>query len=259
MSRHLPVGLPGNPENRYQSSRHRQKTDAFMAIRTQDINGPGLHGYLAQPDGARGGVLLLPTIFAVDAFARAYAQALAEAGLTAAVWDPYSGLPLMTDVEVCRARAYTLSDIAVAGMLTSWVDHMLGHLRLNAIGVLGFCLGGRYAILHAAQDKRIKVCAAAYPSIQHPRRPNQEQDALALAAAIDCPVHLVEPGHDHVSSKETYCKLKKVLNDRRAPTIVQYHPAAEHGFMHRKEPQANRTAAALASPQVIAFLKACLT
>jgi hypothetical protein len=45
-----------------------------MAIKTEDINRAGLHGYLAQPaGGGDGGVLLLPTIFAVNQFARAFA------------------------------------------------------------------------------------------------------------------------------------------------------------------------------------------
>jgi hypothetical protein len=39
---------------------------------------------------------------------------------------------------------------------------------------------------------------------------------------------------------------------------VQLHPEAEHGFMHREKPEENRVAAAIASPQVVAFLGACL-
>jgi carboxymethylenebutenolidase len=124
--------------------------------------------------------------------------------------------------------------------------------------VLGFCLGGRYVLMTAARDTRIKACAAAYPSIESPRLPNQEQDAVALAADIRCPVHIVQPGHDHVASVETYAALKETLNKRAAPTIWQYYPDAEHGFMHRKEPVANPAATVIASPQLVAFLKACL-
>jgi carboxymethylenebutenolidase len=229
-----------------------------MAITARDIDQGGLHGYLAQPADARAGVLLLPAIFGVDAFTRAYATTLAENGLAAAAWDPYSGLPPVADAEEGRKRAHALTDGVVVALLTRWVDHMLDDLHLDAVGVLGFCLGGRYALVHAAQDKRIKACAAAYPTIQHPPLPNQTQDALALAARIACPVQLLQPGHDHVTSPRIYAELRRILYERAAPTTVQYHPAAEHGFMHRPEPEANRTAAALASPQVIAFLKACL-
>ena len=109
-----------------------------------------------------------------------------------------------------------------------------------------------------AAVERIKACMAAYPSIENPMRPNQTHDAVKLSADIACPVHVCQPGIDHVAVPETYRALRDALLGRRAPTIVQYYPEAEHGFMHRKEPAANPAATAIASPQVVAFLVACL-
>ena len=58
-----------------------------MSPRSQDIKQPGLAGFLAQPDApTHGGVVILPTIFGVNAFVRGYAETLARAGLAAAVW-----------------------------------------------------------------------------------------------------------------------------------------------------------------------------
>ena len=230
-----------------------------MAIKTEKFSGPHLFGYVARPeDGARGGVLVLPTIYGVNEFARGYADMLANAGLVAAVWDINSGLPLVTEYQECIKRARTLTDRSVASMLTRWIDTMLADMKVSSIGVVGFCIGGRFALLTAAEDKRVRACAMAYPSIESPRLANQEQDALGLAAEIACPVHLVQPGHDHVSSVETYTTLKQALHQRTAATIVQVHPEAEHGFMHRDKPEANKTATAIAAPQLTAFLKACL-
>ena len=58
---------------------------------------------------------------------------------------------------------------------------------------------------------------------------------------------------------ETYAALRETLQKRAAPTVWQYYPDAEHGFMHRKEPAANPAASVIASPQLVAFLKACLS
>ena len=230
-----------------------------MSPRSQDIKQPGLAGFLAQPDApTNGGVVILPTIFGVNGFVRGYAETLARAGLAAAVWDLYEGLPLTTDYEESKSRARKLSDAGMQAAVKKWLDYMLDDLKLTSVGVLGFCLGGRYVLMTAARDTRIKACAAAYPSIESPRLPNQEQDAVALAADIRCPVHIVQPGHDHVASVETYAALKEALHKRAAPIIWQYYPDAEHGFMHRKEPAANPAATVLASPQLVAFLKACL-
>ena len=152
--------------------------------------------------------------------------------------------------------ARKLDDRIIDDIEARWLDYL--QRGGAALGIIGFCLGGRCALIRAAQDRRIKACAAAYPSIDNPMRPNQSQDALKLAASIACPVHVCQPGIDHVATPETYRTLKGALLGRTAPTVIQYFPEAEHGFMHRKEPAANPAATAIASPQVVAFLAACL-
>lgn len=230
-----------------------------MSPRSQDIKQAGLVGFLAQPDApTKGGVVILPTIYGVNAFVRGYAETLARAGLAAAAWDMHDGLPLITDYEESKQRARRHSDAGAQAAIRKWTDYLTDELRLTSVGVIGFCIGGRFSLLTAAQDDRIKACGAAYPSIENPRLPNQEQDAIALAVQIRCPVHVLQPGHDHVASVETYAALKETLLKRTAPTMWQYYPEAEHGFMHRKEPATNPAATVIASPQFIAFLQACL-
>jgi carboxymethylenebutenolidase len=230
-----------------------------MSIKTQDIARDGLFGYLAQPE-ARGkaGVLIVPTIFGVNGFVRGYADGLARVGVTTAVCDLYSGLPLVTGYEESLARARKLDDELIETIIGQWLDHLQHEVALTSLGIIGFCLGGRIALLRASHDRRIKACAAVYPSIENPMLPNQSQDVLKLAANIRCPVHVCQPGIDHVASPETYRLLRDALLGRSAATVIQYYPEAEHGFMHRKEPAANPAATAIASPQVVAFLTACL-
>lgn len=230
-----------------------------MSIECRMHSGPELFGYVATPKaGARGGVLVLPTIFGVNEFARSYAEALANAGLAAAVWDINSGLPLSTDYQECIRRARTLTDEGVLSMIGGWRGVLKEHCGAGAVGVIGFCIGGRFALLHASQDRSIAACAIAYPSIENPRLPNQAMDALALAANVACPVHMVRPGNDHVTSPETYEALTRALVSRRESTTIQTYPEAVHGFMHRPTPEANVAATKLASPQLIAFLRTCL-
>ena len=160
-----------------------------------------------------------------------------------------------------KRRAWASTKCKPAPLSTWWSQ---GHEELVSITAsrlndAGFCIGGRFALLLCAKDRRIKACAAAYPSIESPRLANQELDAVALSAQIECPVHILQPGKDHVSSPETYTTLNATLLKRGAPTTVQYYPVAEHGFMHRKEPDVNPKATALAGPQMLAFLKACLS
>src|SRR3954452_13805218 len=103
-----------------------------MTMKSSSLSGPRLFGYVAEPDtAARGGVLILPTIFGVNEFARGYADTLANAGMTAAVWDINSGLPLTTNYSECLKRARTPTDQSVSGMVTPWLDTMLSDYGLT--------------------------------------------------------------------------------------------------------------------------------
>ncbi len=228
-------------------------------IRTEAINSGRVNGHIAHAARPRGGVLVLPTITAVDAPMRERAQLLAEAGFTALVWDPYPGETPPSDLAGAQARATKLDDGAVDAM-SDCVSHLLDKLKLPAVAVLGFCLGGRYAVLLAARDRRLFACVPFYPSIRIPKGPNQTLDAVALAADIACPVHIVHAGDDKVFVQAAFVQVREALERRSAATVVQVHPGAAHSFM-RPDLQAvpaNASASRLSWPSAMAFLGACL-
>jgi carboxymethylenebutenolidase len=229
-------------------------------IGTEEIAQGRVQGYIAHAERPRGGVLILPTITAIDGPMKERARILAEAGFTAMVWNPYPGEAPPADVNSAYPRAAKLND----GSLDSMVDcvsHLLGKLALGSVAVMGFCLGGRYAVLLAAKDKRLATCVAYYPSIREPMSPNQTLDAIALAAGIACPVHLIHGTADQVFVQPVFEQLRAVLEKRNVATLVQVHPGAVHSFMRpdlHKEP-ANAAAARLSWPPVLAHLEQCLT
>src|SRR5258708_32470603 len=152
MPRSATGSRPNNP-----SQEHRT-----MSIKPQDVAGDGLYGYLAQPEAAgKGAVLIVPTIFGVNAFARGFAETLAHAGLTAAVCDLYSGQPLPANYDAALAQARKLNDQIIDDIETRWLDHL--QRGGAALGIIGFCLGGRWGLIRAAQDRRVKEFAPAFP------------------------------------------------------------------------------------------------
>src|SRR5262249_35511370 len=103
-----------------------------------------------------------------------YAKGCAEGGHKAerANWRVARSIFVAEDDKVAhyeesKARARTLSDGGMHAKVKKWIDYMVSDLALTSVGVLGFCLGGRYVLMAAAQDKRVKACAAAYPSIEN--------------------------------------------------------------------------------------------
>lgn len=228
-------------------------------IRTERIDSGRVHGHVAHAERPRGGILLLPTVTGIDAFMRERAQMLAEAGFTAMVWDPYPDETPPPDLPSAQARALKLGDDVVDDM-TDCVGFMLERLKLPALAVLGFCLGGRYAVLLAARDRRLAACVPYYPSIRLPMPPNQTLDAIALAAEISCPVHMIHAGADRVFGPAAFVQTREALERRAAATVVQVHPGAAHSFM-RAEVQSvpeNASATRLSWPPALAFLETCL-
>ena len=229
----------------------------MMPIWTETITRGERAGYLARPADAQAGVLLLPSVHGVDQYAKAYAHALAEAGLATAIWEPFPGQPPAESREQRATRLATLTDATSLREMTWWLDLMASELALSKIGTAGFCLGGRYGLLLSAHDKRIAACVSYYPTIETPPLPGQDEDVVALATSIPCPVHAIRAGKDHLTSEDVFQRLQANLQSRMAPTIVQHYPAGDHGFMQRTG-ATNEAAIHLSTPQTIAFLRAVL-
>jgi carboxymethylenebutenolidase len=175
------------------------------------------------------------------------------------VWDPYPGETPPTELAPAQARAAKLDDSEIDSMVDC-VSHLLYKLRLPLVATLGFCLGGRYALLLAALDHRLAACVSYYPSIRIPMGANQSLDAVAMAADIQCPVQLIHAGADRVFVPEAFAKVREALEPREAATVVQVHPGAAHSFMRPdlQSVPANALATRLSWPQALAFLETCL-
>jgi carboxymethylenebutenolidase len=228
-----------------------------MTIRNETITRGERVAYLVRPAGAQAGVLLLPSVHGIDQYGKAYAQALAEASLATVIWEPFPGWPPAESREQRAARLSTLTDATSLREMTWWLAMMIGELSLTKVGTAGFCLGGRYGLLLCARDPRIAACVSYYPTIETPPLPGQDEDVVALARSIPCPVHMIRAGKDHLTSDDVFKRLQASLQSRTAATIVQHYPDGDHSFMQRTG-AANEAAIHLSTPQTIAFLKAAL-
>lgn len=228
---------------------------AVMPIQETELHLDDLRAIAFQPEGgSKGGVLLLPTNAGTDSHNRNSSRQLAEAGLTAVLWDPYPGRGLPPPDERSKWSGATDDDWAFQGQ-TRWLTYMAEDLGVERAGCLGFCMGGRMSLLLAARDHRVAALVSYYPTIRRPLPPTQKYDALALAPEIRCPVTVVCPGQDHITTQEVYADLRKALSERSEPTMAQIYPDAGHGFVQAGKPEA---AIKMSWPQSVAFLTANL-
>ncbi|GAB3156044.1 dienelactone hydrolase family protein [Amycolatopsis stemonae] len=233
---------------------------ADMSIETSTIRVGELSAYLARPaGGSERGMLLLPMITGIGEQVRAWADELAGRGITALTWDVFHGASTdNTSREDLGAKLGDLRDEAALAEQTALLDHLFGDLGCTSAGVVGWCLGGRFALLLAARDQRLSGVVAYHPTIRVPAPPNHDLDAVALSTDITAPVLVAYPEADAVVSHETFARLQTALQSRpRGATFTQHFPGAEHGFSDasRHGTEVNAEAFKLSWPQTLAFVE----
>ncbi|NKR30797.1 dienelactone hydrolase [Rhodococcus hoagii] len=222
-----------------------------------------LTAYLAQPEGGSDTVmLLLPMINGIDAQVREYADDVAVSGVTALVWDPWHG-PSLDDTA--KERLFELmgelDDEACLAEMGALLDYARGELGARRVGVIGWCLGGRFALLLGARDADLANVVAYHPSIWDPAAANHDLDAIALAPTIAAPVMVLHAGADTILSTGSFQALQAALQSRESgATIVHAYPGAAHGFSARArhDDPVNKAAWEISWPQALAFVKATL-
>ena len=224
---------------------------------------------VAEPASPTGNaVLLLPTIAGIDAYMASTASELARRGWLAVVWDPYGGDPVPADMMAQLAMSQRLSDERVMADLGALGDHMLGALGARRLATLGWCMGGRFALLHAGLEPKVAAVATYFPTIysrwpvplsgamvSKADFPGQTLDEFALASRIAGAVQINRPGSDLTQAAD-YAELQAALYARKAATTFSYFPEAHHAFVYRPEGPADTAAAALAWPATLEFLRA---
>lgn len=194
---------------------------------------------------ARVGVLLYPTIFAINPAMRRFAGELAERNMTTVVWDPYRGEPAGDSMPEIIEKSKTCHDEDAVDDLRQIVDHMHVDLGIERIAGIGWCFGGRIGLLHAALDHRVRLLCSYNPTmlsvtpfevpgvgvVSRADHPCQTMDELALARRIAGPVQVARPERDFTQPAE-YAALVDALFAREAPTFYEYHPGSGHGFSY---------------------------
>ncbi len=213
----------------------------------------------ARPDGMpRGGIVLHPDIMGLRPLFEDLADRLASHGFAVVAVEPFAQLPAdrraALDVEERMAAIATLSDEVQVAALEAAADHLVVNDDVTSLAVIGFCMGGHYA-LKAAASGRFDRAVAFYGMIRVPdawRGPGVGEPLDVVADA--CPTLAVFGGADPWTPAADIDALRAVWADRDGCEIALFDEA-DHGFIHDPDRPAHRADdAATAWAQALAFL-----
>lgn len=186
---------------------------------------PSLRGYLATPTtaGPWPGVVLIHEVFGIDDAMRRHADRLAGFGYLTLAVDLFSAggaarCLVSTMSAMVRGRGRAFADIATAREYLARCADCTG-----SIGVIGFCMGGGFALLTANTG----YDAAAVNYGQLPR----DLDTAIVGA---CPI-VGSYGERDPSLKGAARKLNAALENAGVRHDVKEYPDASHAFLNEAE------------------------
>jgi carboxymethylenebutenolidase len=231
-------------------------------------------GVLAVPEGAGGGVsrpgvLLLPDVFGLSALYRALARRLADEGFVVLALEPYAEPVEIVDAgSFLRAR----SDPETLARIRRGLDQLSAHPALGGAkpGVIGFCIGGTYALLAACGLPGIGACVCCYGILSYDHgllhesacrdRSRKPRDPLAAVVDLGCPLLGLFGGRDEFVPLADVRALEAGAATAGHAVEIRIYPEAGHAFLNEMRPQAFRPDAARdAWPRIVAFLRTALS
>ena len=225
---------------------------------TLDVEGTPVPAYHARPDGeALGGVVLVPDVHGLRPLMEDIARRLATHGLAVCAPETFARLippgGSLTSEERL-ARGAELHDDVVMEDLAEAADHLAAADHVGTVSVIGFCLGGTYA-LKAAASGRFERAVAFYGMIRTPEMwaGGGQRDALEVVANA-CPTLAIFGEIDPYTPADDIDALRRAWAGQRDHKVVVYR-GAEHAFAHDPErPMHRPDDAADAWHRTLAFL-----
>jgi carboxymethylenebutenolidase len=225
-------------------------------------------GYFVHPDGGpSASLVLIHDVWGLTDHARDFARRFAHEGFGVLALDLYREMGGYK-IEDPGAWMRALSDPDALRDVQAATDFLAlaRPTRARRTGVVGFCMGGMYALLAACQCRGLSAAVPFYGLLSHghgilhaeegldPRRkPVQPLDA---APDLRCPLLAFYGDADEFVPASDVEELRRRLARADAPAEVVVFPGAGHAFMNDTRPAAFRPVPAKeAFARTLAFLR----
>ncbi|MBV6394941.1 MAG: Carboxymethylenebutenolidase [Anaerolineales bacterium] len=207
-----------------------------------DVNGKKVSAYLAAPEKSGPGVLVLHAWWGLKSFFKEVCDRLAEQGFTVLAPDLRDGQIAKT-IEEAKALMEKRDGQLVGDAVMAAKDHLRG-LTNGKIGVVGFSMGGAWALITAAyKPEQIAAVVLFYG--------NEGIEYGKVTAKVMGHYSDNDEWEPNEYVENTFAEFKKAGVD----ATLHIYPGVAHWFVESDRPEYDPAAAQLAWERTFEFLK----
>lgn len=203
----------------------------------------------AESAEARPAVIVVPDVHGIADLYLRIAERFARAGFVAFVIDLYSreGRPTLADMDAVFAWIDGLDDRRVLADISAAVPYVerLPAVDGKPVGIVGFCLGGQYAIQAACSEVPVAAAVSFYGMLRYAqRKPHKPASPLDLAPRLGCPYLGLFGAQDALIPEADVNEFAAILEREGKRFEIHSYPEAGHAFCNDTRAEAYRPAAA---------------
>lgn len=219
-----------------------------------------MEAYEARPKdgGSLPAIIVLMEVFGLNSHIKDVTERIAREGYVAIAPDLHHREPQRTfpytELQKAKDASSRLQDPKVMGDVGAVISHLKSqsYVKASAIGITGFCMGGRVTYLAAAHhNKDIKAAVSFYGggipmeslAALHHRKdikvaasshgggpPMGNASPLDRTSEINCPIYLFFGAKDHVVPQQDVEKIVEALRNTKRNFTHMVYPEAGHSF-----------------------------
>ena len=228
----------------------------------------GLEACVALPpgEGRHPGMVVMMEAYGITGHIRGVCLRLAEAGFVAMAPDILHGeiIPY-DDAPRAMARIPTLKDAQVLAEMGACLDWLATHPRVSkdALGIIGVCMGGRYAFLANCRfPGRLQAAVSFYGGGIAPEAPGPDRfgrtPPIGEADKMQAPLFLGYGADDSGIPAAEHARIVTALSGARKRYSLNVYPGAGHAFLCEERANYAPAAAEQGWHDAIDFLQAHL-
>lgn len=237
----------------------------YEGMIAETVTYPGMDGdrvdaYLARPlgPGPFPGVIVIPEVFGLVTHIKEVTRRIAARGYAAIAPELYTrvGPPDPTDMTSVGPKMMALPDAQAVADLEGASAFLRDLPQSNGkAGVIGFCSGGRHALLFACRSTSIDAAVNCWGGRTVEGEVNELRPALPidLVEHLCCPLLGIFGEEDTNPTVEHVERLRARLSEHRKEFEFKVYPNAGHAFFADYRPSYRQGAAVDAWTRVFDF------